>query len=182
MILTPVDWGVIVILIISIICGFAQGFFRSACGLFGLLIGLSVASWNYHRVAGSLLRFITIESVANIIAFLLIFILVVAIAGLIGHLLAKAFHLIGLGWLDSLAGGVFGIFQGAVIITIIIMVCVAFLPLQSQWLTDAQLPRQFFSFAHVSSHMTPTELGDRVRTTLHTWENKSSEWLHQVQH
>ncbi len=182
MTLTPVDWGVIIILIVSVISGFAQGFFRSACGLFGLLIGLSIASWNYHRLAGSLLSIIRVESAANIIAFLLIFILVVAIAGLIGHLLAKAFRLIGLGWLDGLAGGAFGLIQGAIIITIIIYVCVAFFPQQSQWIADSQLPRQFFSFTHLNSNITPTELGDRVRSGLHEWENNSSEWLHKADH
>lgn len=177
MTLTLADWCVIGILIISVLSGLAQGFFRSACGLFGLLIGLSVASWNYQRVADTLLRFIRMDAVADVIAFLLIFILVVAIAGFIGHLLAKAFRLIGLGWLDGLAGGAFGLIQGAVVITIIIFLSLAFFPQQSQWLAESQLPRQFISFTHLNSHITPSELGDRVRSSLQEWENKSHEWL-----
>jgi membrane protein required for colicin V production len=182
MTLTPVDWAVIAILIISILSGLAQGFFRSICGLGGLILGLAVAAWNYHHLAAPLLRVLRVEAVANVVAFLILFILVVAIASFIGHLLAKTFSLIGLGWLDGLAGGVFGFFQGAVIITILILVAVAFFPQQAHWIADAQLPRQFFAAAHVGSHMTPSELGDRIREGLREWEHKSPEWLHPGQH
>jgi membrane protein required for colicin V production len=178
MTLTPVDWAVIAILIVAILSGLAQGFFRSVCGLGGLILGLAVAAWNYHRLAATLLRFLRVEAVANVVAFLLIFILVVAIAGFIGHLLAKTFKLIGLGWLDGLAGGAFGLIQGAVIITVLILVAVAFFPQEAHWLADAQLPRQFFGATHMSSHITPSNLGDRIRSGLREWENKSPEWLH----
>jgi membrane protein required for colicin V production len=176
--MTPVDWAVIAILVVACLAGLAQGFFRSVCGLGGLILGLAVAAWNYHRLAIYLLRFLRVEAVANIAAFLLIFILVVAIAAAIGHLLAKAFRLVGLGWLDGLAGGAFGLVQGAVIITVLILVAVAFFPQESHWIADAQLPRQFFAAAHVGSNITPSELGNRVRSGLHEWENKSPEWLH----
>ena len=182
MTLTPVDWAVIVILAIAVISGLAQGFFRSVCGLGGLILGLAVAAWNYHHLAGIFLRFLRVEAVANVVAFLLIFILVVAVAALIGHLLAKAFSLIGLGWLDGLAGGVFGLFQGAVIIIILILVAVAFFPQQAHWLADAQLPRQFFAAAHIGSNITPSELGDRIRSGLNEWERRSPRWLHPDTH
>ena len=182
MTLTPVDWVVIAILIVSFVSGLAQGFFRSICGLGGLILGLAVAAWNYHPLAVSLSRFLRIEAVANVIAFLLIFILVVAIASLIGHALAKAFKLIGLGWLDSLAGGAFGLIQGAFIITILILVAVAFFPQESHWIADAELPRKFFAAAHVSSNITPSSLGERIREGLREWENKSPEWLHPHSH
>ncbi|HEX8813142.1 MAG TPA: CvpA family protein [Terracidiphilus sp.] len=176
--MTPVDWAVIAILVIACLAGLAEGFFRSVCGLGGLILGLAVAAWNYHRLAIYLLRFLRVEAIADTVAFLLIFLLVLAIAAAIGHLLARAFRLIGLGWLDSLAGGAFGLVQGAVIITVLILVAVAFFPQESHWIAEAQLPRQFFAAAHVGSNITPSELGDRVRSGLNEWENKSPEWLH----
>ena len=178
MTLTPVDWAVIAILAVAFFSGLAQGFFRSICGLGGLILGLAVAAWNYHHLAATLSRSLRIEAVADVVAFLLIFIFVVAIASFIGHLLAKAFRLIGLGWLDGLAGGAFGLVQGAVVVTILILVAVAFFPQESHWIAEAQLPRQFFAAAHVGSNITPSELGNRVRSGLHEWENKSPEWLH----
>ncbi len=100
--LSLVDWAVIVILAVAFFSGLAQGFFRSICGLAGLILGLAVAAWNYHHLAASLSSFIHSEGVAETIAFLLILVAVIVIAGFVGQLLAKAFSLIGLGWLDGL--------------------------------------------------------------------------------
>jgi uncharacterized membrane protein required for colicin V production len=100
-----------------------------------------------------------------------------AIIGVIGNLLAKAFRFLGLGWLDGLAGAVFGFFQGVLVVVIGILVIVAFFP-QVNWISDARLPRMFFGACHVSSNITPSELGERVRTGLRAWEIQSPHWLH----
>ena len=126
--MTLVDWAVIVILVCTVFGGLIQGFFRSVCALGGLVIGLVVAAWNYGRVADLLNPLVRIPAVANTIAFLLIAIVVSTLIGLLGSLLAKLFRLLGLGWLDSLAGAVFGFFQGVVLIVIGILVIVAFFP------------------------------------------------------
>lgn len=178
--MTLVDWAVIAILAISLLSGLAQGFFRSICGLGGLILGLAVAAWNYHHLAAILDRFIRIEAVSDAVAFLLIAIIVIVIIGFIGNVLAKTFRLVGLGWLDALAGGAFGLVQGAIIVTILILVVVAFFP-QTRWIANAQLPRQFFGAAHMGSNITPAQLGDRIREGLRQWEQESPKWLHPTQ-
>lgn len=175
--MTLVDWVVIVILVCAVLGGLFQGFFRSVCSLGGLILGLLAAAWNYGRVASLLLPLVRIPSVANTIAFLLIALVVMALIGLIGNLLAKAFRLLGLGWLDALAGAVFGFFQGVLMVVICILVIVAFFP-QVHWIADARLPRMFFGACHVSANVTPMELGERVRTGLRNWEEQSPHWLH----
>jgi membrane protein required for colicin V production len=175
--MTLVDWAIVVILVCAVLAGLAQGFFRSVCGLAGLILGLVVASWNYAKIAGLFLPLVRIPAVANTIAFLLIALIVMALIGLIGNLLAKAFRLLGLGWLDGLAGAVFGFFQGALAVVIGILVVVAFFP-QAHWIADARLPRMFFGACHVSANVTPGELGERVRQGLRTWEAESPRWMH----
>ncbi len=178
--MTLVDWAVVAILAIAFFSGLAQGFFRSICGLGGLILGLAVAAWNYHRLAASLDRFIRVEAASDTVAFSLILVAVILVTGLIGHVLAKTFRLIGLGWLDSLAGGVFGLLQGALLVTILILVIVAFFP-QARWMADAKLPQRFFGAAHLGSHITPSELGERIRNGLKQWEKQSPQWLHPSQ-
>jgi uncharacterized membrane protein required for colicin V production len=95
----------------------------------------------------------------------------------IGNLLARALKMIGLGWLDSIAGAVFGFFQGVVLVVVFILVIVAFFP-QEQWLADSTLPRMFFGALHVSTHMTPSELSSRVHTGLRAVEEESQKLLH----
>ncbi|HWG21254.1 MAG TPA: CvpA family protein [Terracidiphilus sp.] len=175
--MTLVDWAVVVIMVCAVLGGLIQGFFRSACSLGGLILGLVVAAWNYARVASIILPLVRIPAVANTIGFLFIALVVMALIGLIGNLLAKAFRLLGLGWLDGLAGAVFGFFQGVLLVVIGILVVVAFFP-QAHWIADARLPRMFFGACHVSANVTPGELGDRVRQGLRAWEAESPRWMH----
>ena len=175
--MTVVDWAVVIILFCAVCAGLAQGFFRSACALGGLILGLVVAAWNYGRLARILLPLVRIPAVADTIAFLLIAILVMALIGLIGNILAKTFRLLGLGWLDGLAGGVFGFFQGVMLVIVGILAIVAFFP-DVHWIADAQIPRMFFGACHVSSQVTPSELGERIRSGLHSWEVDSPRWMH----
>jgi membrane protein required for colicin V production len=175
--MTLVDWIVVIILAGAVLAGFAQGFFRSVCSLGGLILGLVIAAWNYGHLASLLIPLVRIPAVANTIGFLLIAIVVSALIGLVGNLLAKAFRLLGLGWLDSLAGGFFGFIQGVVLVVIALLAIVAFFP-DVHWIADARLPRMFFGACHVSSNVTPSELGERVRKGLRTWEAESPRWLH----
>jgi uncharacterized membrane protein required for colicin V production len=92
------------------------------------------------------------EEIADIFGFILIALLIMAIAGILGNFLAKAMHSIGLGCLDRLAGGIFGFFQGVLLVTLAILVTVAFYP-QAHWLVEARLPRHFFAACHLSTHM-----------------------------
>jgi membrane protein required for colicin V production len=36
----------------------------------------------------------------------------------------------------------------------------------------------FFGACHVSANVTPTELGERVRSGLRAWEAESPRWMH----
>src|SRR5579864_6655902 len=175
--MTLVDWAVVIVMIGAVVAGMAQGFFRSVCSLGGLVLGLAIAAWNYGRLAGIFLPMVRVPAVANTIAFLLIALVVMLLIGLVGNILAKAFKTIGLGWLDGIAGGIFGFFQGIVLVVVFILVIVAFFP-QEQWLAESSLPRMFFGALHVSTHMTPSELSERVRSGLRAVEEESERLLH----
>lgn len=172
-----VDWIVIIVMAAAVLGGLAQGFFRSACALGGLIAGLAIAAWNYQRLAALLIPLVRIQALANTITFLLIAFLVMALFAVVGNLLARALRLLGLGCLDGLAGAVFGFFQGALAIVIGILVLVAFFP-QIHWIADARVPRMFFGACHLSANLTPDELAQRVRSGLEKWENESPAWLH----
>ena len=175
--MTLVDWVVVIIMISAVISGMAQGFFRSVCSLGGLLLGLAVAAWNYQQLARIFLPLFRIAAIANTIAFLFIALVIMALAAFLGKLLSNAFKTIGLGWLDGIAGAIFGFFQGIVLVMVFILVIVAFFP-QEHWLAESTLPRMFFGALHVSTHMTPSELSSRVRSGLRVLEDESQRLLH----
>ncbi|MGD0891305.1 MAG: CvpA family protein [Terracidiphilus sp.] len=169
-----IDWVIVFIMAASMIGGMSQGFFRSACGLAGLLIGLAVASWNYGRLAKIVLPLVRLHAVADTIGFLLIALLVMVLFAILGAILAKAFRLIGLGCLDSLAGAIFGFFQGVILVTLGILALAAFFP-DTQWLENARLPKLFFGACHLSTHISPGELAHRVRDGLKILEHDTHE-------
>jgi membrane protein required for colicin V production len=175
--MTWVDWAIVIVLACSVLGGLAQGFFRTACSLLGLLAGLSLAEWNYGHFASLLLPLVRFEAAADAIAFFLIALVVMAIANLMGTVLGKAFDMLGLGCLDSVGGAVLGFMQGLVLVTLGVLVAVAFFP-DAQWLANSRLPRQFFAACHMSTHMSPAELADRVRSGLRILEEDSPQWMH----
>ena len=176
--MTLVDWIIVVVLAAAVLAGIARGFFRSAFSLAGLIAGLSLAAWNYWRLAAVLKPMIHSVEVADAIAFIVIALLVMAVAAILGSLLAKVFEKVGLGCLDRLAGGIFGFVEGVLFVTVGILVTVAFFP-QTVWLTEARVPRYFFGALHVSVRVTPTRLSDRVRTELQTLESESKQFIHE---
>jgi membrane protein required for colicin V production len=175
--MTLVDWIIVGILAASVIAGIAQGFLRSAFSLGGLILGLVLAAWNYEKIAVVAKKLVLNEEVANAIGFLVIAVLVMIVAAVTGNMLSKLFQKIGLGCLDSMAGAVFGFFQGALFVTVCILVTVAFFP-ETEWLTQSRLPRYFFGACHLSTNISPEGLAKLVREDLHRLENESPRWMH----
>lgn len=175
--MTWVDWAIIALLVFSVLGGLTQGFIRSIFSLAGLLLGLQLAAWNYQRVAEMLKPTIQIEGLADTIGFIVITALVLVIAGLVGSVVAKTFQNLGLGWLDRIVGGVFGLVQGVVMVTLFILVTVAFFP-RAHLLVEAKLPQMFFGACHLSTKMTPGDLGDRVRDGLRVLRDETPSWMH----
>ena len=173
-----VDWIILAVLVGSVLGGMAQGFFRSICSLLGLILGVVLAGWNYARVAVAFKPIVRIEAVANAIGFLLIAVIVMFLANVVGAMLKRMFRWMGLGCFDILGGAAVGFVQGALLVTVCILVTVAFFP-QTQWLTGAKFPQMFFGALHLSTQVSPDELSRRVLDGLKKLEEASPKWMHE---
>lgn len=171
-----VDWIILAVLIGSVLGGMAQGFFRSICSLLGLILGVVLAGWKYSLVAVAFMPIVHIEAVANAIGFLLIAMMVMFLANVVGAMLKKMFRWMGLGCLDVIAGSIVGFVQGALLVTVCILVTVAFFP-QTEWLTQAALPKMFFGALHLSTDVSPVELSGRVLDGLRRLEHEAPKWV-----
>ena len=172
-----VDLAIVVVLAASVLGGIVQGFLRSACSVIGLVLGLALALWNYARLGMVFRPIVHMEAIANAIAFLIIALVVMALANLVGFMLKRTISWMGLGCLDKIAGAIFGFFQGALLVTLCILVTVAFFP-GARWPTEARLPQYFVGALHLSMHMSPSELSDKVRSGLKMLEHDSPQWTH----
>lgn len=177
--MTWMDWLIVIAMAMAIWGGLKQGFLRAVCSLGGLFFGLVLAAWNYEIAAGWLQPLVRLESLANVLGFALIVLVVTAVANLVGWLLSRTAHSVGLGWLDRLLGGVFGFFQGWLGVTIVILLAAAFFP-KAHWLHAGQLPHYFFGSAHFGAHLSPAELAHRIREGLDYVEQQAPGWLHQT--
>jgi len=175
---TWIDWAIVIVIVLSALGGLAQGLIRMALSLAGLIAGLALAEWNYRPLAKSLIPAVKSERVADVIAFLVIALLVMVIAGIVAAILTRVMKRMGLGCLNRLGGAIFGAIQGAVLVTLCILVTVAFFP-NAQWLTDSRLPSKFFGACHLSTHMSPSDLAERVRKSLEGLKERTPAWMHQ---
>ena len=172
-----VDWIIVIVLAMSALGGVLHGFFRTAFSFIGLLGGLILAAWNYERLAATFRTFITSETITDVAAFILIAAAVMLFASVSGQLLSRTAHKLGLGCFDRITGGLFGAFQGILLVTACILITVAFFP-ATRWLTESRLPKAFFGLCHASIPMSPDDLASRIRGGLHTLEDDAPQWMH----
>ena len=175
--MTWIDWAILLLLAGAAIGGLRQGFFRSVCSLLGLIVGIALACWNYGSVAALILPMVRISPITNAIGFLLIALATGIVFAILGLILRQTSRGVGLGCLDILGGGVIGLLQGLALVMIAILAAVAFFP-NAHWLSESRLPRQFFGALHVSTHVTPQELAEKLRQGLWLLDQESPSWMH----
>jgi len=174
--LTFIDWTIVVVLVISAIAAFFRGLIRSLFSVAGLIVGIFVASWYYAAVAAWLVRWVPQVGIAELIAFILIVVATIVLFSLAGRIIQGATSAIGLGFMDRLGGGAFGLFRGGLIVTAIIMPLAAFLP-QSTIFENSVLAPYFLSAAHGVSFVVPNDFKYRVFEGVHRLQQGSQTWL-----
>lgn len=116
-----VDILVWAILLAFIIKGFLKGLVREVCSLVGLVMGIWAACKYYPSLSAAIRHFIHLpQNVSSTISFALIFLVVGLLFFFLGHLLTAAFKIALLGGVNRVGGVVFGFFQGALVLCVIL--------------------------------------------------------------
>jgi membrane protein required for colicin V production len=126
--MSGLDWVIIGVVLLSVLLAAAQGFFYELFSLAGVVIGYLLAAWGYTRVAVWFSPLVKSAWVAEIAAFLTIFIAVVILAGILGRLARWFFKEAGLSWVDRLLGGAFGLVRGFLLIAVMLLALTTFAP------------------------------------------------------
>ncbi|MCL5263435.1 MAG: CvpA family protein [Acidobacteria bacterium] len=159
------DWVIITILIVSTLAAASSGIIVEVFSLGGLLLGLVLACWNYQRLLPWVMSWGMSLAVAKVIAFVVIALGVMILAGLLGRLIRWSIRFVGLGWLDHLAGAAFGLVKGAVLVVVMIVALLAFLP-QSSLVRNSRLAPAFLTAAHGVAGVSPAELSGEIRNGI----------------
>jgi membrane protein required for colicin V production len=98
-----------------------------------------------------------------VVAYLVIFLGVLLLSGLIGMLLAKLFHAAGLGFTDRAVGALFGLVRGALVVFVGVMLAgLTGLPKEPFW-REAALSGPVETAVLAAKPLLPRDLAQRIR-------------------
>jgi membrane protein required for colicin V production len=114
--LSPLDYGFLAVLGISMLLGAAKGFIHVVMSLAGWFVALIAA----HYLADFLSPYLTStgfgDTARYVLAFVITFVIALVAWGIVTMMIKQAVSSIGLGGLDRLLGGAIGLLRGAVIL------------------------------------------------------------------
>ena len=181
--MTAFDWILAALLVISTVMAFVRGVIREIFSLVGWIAGLLLASWYYARVAGWLGRWVTSVTVADVLSFVIILVVVKVLFSLMGRVLHKTVDAVGLGFMDRMGGAIFGFLRGCVMGTAVMMCVAAFLP-DAGFVKQSKLASYFLVGAHAVSFVVPSDLkqkisdgAKRVRQDAPRWNGEQGDTL-----
>jgi membrane protein required for colicin V production len=126
-----IDIIVIVLLAVPTFIGLKIGLIKAVLSIVGVIVGVVLAGQFYEPLADAM-GFISNPSLAKFVAFAIILIGVMVIAGVAAWLIKWAVSLVMLGWVNRIGGAVIGFLVGAIF-------CGALLTI---WINVASTPPQ----------------------------------------
>lgn len=117
------DIIIAIVLLYGFIKGFKEGLFVEAASLAALIFGVYGAI-HFSHIAGGFLKnkLDWEERFVTLLAFAITFFVIVIVISLIGKLLTKIADFAHLGWINTIAGGLFGALKWALIFSVVLMV------------------------------------------------------------
>ncbi len=158
--MTAADWIILAVILLSVVHAASAGFFHEAFGIAGLVCGYLLAAWQYHALAARFAPYLNSPWFGDITAFLIIFIAVMVLAGIIGRIARWAMKEAGLSFIDRLLGGTLGLLRGCLIVAIVLMSMAAFTP-TSKWLEGSEIAPYFLVVGRAAIWVAPSELRAR---------------------
>jgi len=137
---TAFDWVAVVIIGLSGLLSLWRGFVREAISLGGWLLAFVAANLLALHLAEFIGDLIANRTGRYIVAWSLVFVLVLVLSSLAAKLFSKLINVSGLGVLDRILGTVFGLLRGALIVMAIVFVLRQLIPeSERSMLRDSQL-------------------------------------------
>jgi membrane protein required for colicin V production len=119
-----IDILVWAILVVFIVKGFLKGLVREVCSLIGLVMGIWAACKYYPSLSAAIRPYIHLpHNVSSTISFALIFLIIGLLFFFLGHLLTVVFKIALLGGVNRVGGVLFGLIQGALVLSMLLYFC-----------------------------------------------------------
>jgi membrane protein required for colicin V production len=159
------DWTFAVIVAVSVIAAIMRGFFRELISLASLVIGLVVAAVAYPRAALWFEDLTKSHQVAQGLGFLVLFLGILLLGGIVSLVVRKLVKTAGLEWFDRFLGAVFGLVLGVLVDCVLLLVLLAF-AIKPEAVRQSSLAPYVTAGANIISRVMPANLRAQFRLGL----------------
>jgi membrane protein required for colicin V production len=152
------DAVILVLLIWFVFAAFTAGLIREVVTIASAVLGVVLAGLFYERLAGDIGTFIDSDRAARTVAFLAIFGATALAGQVVAWLLKETASMLMLGVFDHLAGAVFGLAKGVVIIQVLLLLFATYPSLGlADAIRDSALSPLFVERAPILLQILPAE-------------------------
>ncbi|MGD0782296.1 MAG: CvpA family protein [Candidatus Aminicenantales bacterium] len=145
----------------AVIVGLVKGFVRELIGLIVIIIGIVVAARVFGPVARFAGKFISNVTTANFVGFLLVFLAVLIVGGILAGFIARLTKG-GLGFANHVLGGLIGFVEGILVAGAVVFAMLAF-PVNKNAVNGSRLAPSIYEFTKTIVRFIPRELKDQIR-------------------
>lgn len=120
----PIDYVFLLLILIAFVRGMINGLLKEIASLLAIVLGIVAGRLLGEEVSLLLTEwFGRSKTVVSICAFVIIFLVVAIGLHSLAFLLKKILNALNINWLNRLAGGLFGAFKIAVIVSLVLNLC-----------------------------------------------------------
>ena len=136
------DWLIIFVLLVSGLISMKRGFIKEALSLIVWVAAFIAATWAKEPLANLFAGWVEAPSVRQLLAFILVFIVVLILGGILNYLLGRCVDMTGLKSTDRFFGVLFGLLRGALVVVIAVVYLPRILPVHRDawWQNSLLIP------------------------------------------
>lgn len=157
------DYTILAVIGISVAISLLRGFTKEALSLAGWVIAAWVALTFADKLQALLEPHISVPSLRLIIAFAILFIATLFLAGLVNYLAVQVIKKTGLSGTDRMVGIFFGVARGCLVVAVLVLIG-GMTPIpQDPWWREAQLLHYFQDMAIWLRDFLPADISKNIR-------------------
>jgi membrane protein required for colicin V production len=158
-----VDYAILAIIGISVLISLWRGFTREALSLAGWIIAAWVALTFADQLQALLEPHIQVPSLRLMVAFAILFIATLFLAGFINYLAVQVIKKTGLSGTDRMVGIFFGVARGCVVVAVLVLMA-GMTPLpQDPWWNQSQMMHYFQDMAVWLRQFLPADIAKSIQ-------------------
>ena len=157
-----VDYSILAIIGVSVLISLWRGFTKEALSLAGWVVAAWVALTFSHNLQKLLEPHISVPSLRLVVAFAILFVITLFLAGMVNYLAGHVIKKTGLTGTDRMVGIFFGIARGIVVVALLVLVGGMTPMPQDPWWNEAQLLHYFQDIAVWLRQFLPDDIAKSI--------------------